>query len=349
MPESVITSVIFPMIATRATAAGTGIAIMISTPWGREHIFYRCYTNPEWFTQHVKSADSPLITEKYLREMRGLVGELRFDTEYNAVFREDATALFTQDMIRGVIEDEFYDARVKKGLPQLMTDVELLQYEGKYTGDHCMGIDIGKRRDYTVAMIFRKGRRVVSKDLWKRLGEAKEDTDTETISPAWNLVYMKVFDLGTKLTDVVSHCIWLTKKFSISKAYIDQTQIGEMPMEVIQANFPQLQGAYLSAQEKQNIMMSLYLMVEDKRVGIPYGDEYRDIMAQMAEQQYGYSQVRQARETEEYNERGVMTFWHPDSRHDDILWAMALAIYGVAQEAGHARKERRVKTDSEHE
>ena len=169
------------------------------------------------------------------------------------------------------------------------------------------------------------------------------DPEVETISPAWNLVYMKVFDLGTKLTDVVSHCIWLTKKFNISSAYIDQTQIGEMPLEVIQANFSQLRGAYLTAQEKQNVMMSLYLMVEDRRIGIPYGEEYREIMAQMAEQQYGYSQVRQARETEELSEKGVMTFWHPDSRHDDILWSIALAIYGVAQEAGYGRANKMIK------
>jgi len=336
MPESVITSVIFPMLATTEKARGTGIAIMISTPWGREHIFYRCYQNPEWFTQHVKSADCPLITEGYLREMRGLVGELRFDTEYNAVFREDATALFTQDMIRGAIEDEFYDARVAKNLPQLITDNELLAYDGQFTGEHCMGIDIGKRRDFTVVSIFRKANRTVSKELWRVIGETKQDEpDVEVIDPAWVKVYMKVFPLGTLLTDAVKHCIWLTKKFSIYVAYIDQTQVGEMPFEVIRANFPQLKGAYLTAQEKQNVMMSYYLMVEERRVGIPYGEEYKEILAQMAEQQYGYSQVRQTRETEDTGEKGVMTFWHPDGRHDDILWSDALAIYGVAQEAGY--------------
>lgn len=332
MPEGVITSVIFPMLATREKAAGTGIAIMISTPWGREHIFYRCWTNPDWFTQHVKSSDCPLITEDYLREMRALVGELRFDTEYNATFREDATALFTQDMIRGSIEDEYYDARVSKGLPQLVTDQELLAYSGKFTGEHAMGIDIGKRRDYTAIAIFRRGKRVVSKSLWRTLGAKEEDpTDTETIESAWILVYLKKFPLSTLLTDMVNHAIWLTLKFNIVKATIDQTQIGEMPTEVIKANFPQLQGIILTAQAKQDVMMSFYMQVEERRIGIPFADEYRDIMAQMAEQQYGYSQVHQARETDQLTEKGVMTFWHPDGRHDDILWAVALAIYGVAK------------------
>ena len=337
MPEGVITSVIFPMLATREKAAGTGIAIMISTPWGREHIFYRCWTNPDWFTQHVKSSDCPLITEGYLKEMRALVGELRFDTEYNATFREDATALFTQDMIRGAIEDEYYDARVSKGLPQLITDKELLLYSGKFTGEHAMGIDIGKRRDYTAIAIFRRGKRVVSKTLWRTLGEKDASTETETIDSAWILVYLKTFPLGTLLTDMVSHAIWLTTKFNIIRATIDQTQIGEMPTEVIKANFPQLQGIVLTAQAKQDVMMSFYLQVEERRIGIPFADEYRDIMAQMAEQQYGYSQVRQARETDTLSEKGVMTFWHPDGRHDDILWAAALAIYGVAKRSGRGR------------
>lgn len=43
MPEDVIASVIFPMLATT-----NGTAIMLSTPWGRNHIFYRSFKNPDY-------------------------------------------------------------------------------------------------------------------------------------------------------------------------------------------------------------------------------------------------------------------------------------------------------------
>jgi phage FluMu gp28-like protein len=50
MPEDVIASVIFPMLATT-----NGTAIMLSTPWGREHIYYRSFKNPNYWSQHVKA------------------------------------------------------------------------------------------------------------------------------------------------------------------------------------------------------------------------------------------------------------------------------------------------------
>jgi len=138
MPESVIGDVIFPMLATTELSRGTGIAIMISTPWGREHIFYRCYSNPNWFRMHISSDMCPLITEEFLKEQRALVGELRFDTEYMAKFREDAMAFLTQDMLRGAIEEQFYDLRVEKGLPPLFTEDELHTLP-KMTGEYALG------------------------------------------------------------------------------------------------------------------------------------------------------------------------------------------------------------------
>ena len=41
MPEEVITEIIFPMLSTTK-----GSAIFLSTPWGRDHFFYRAFMNP---------------------------------------------------------------------------------------------------------------------------------------------------------------------------------------------------------------------------------------------------------------------------------------------------------------
>jgi hypothetical protein len=51
MPEDVILSVIFPMLATT-----NGTAIMLSTPWGRDHIFYRSFKNPNCICRKRKRA-----------------------------------------------------------------------------------------------------------------------------------------------------------------------------------------------------------------------------------------------------------------------------------------------------
>ena len=333
MPEPVIASVIFPMLATTELKRGTGIAIMISTPWDREHIFYRCFTNPDWFVMRVQSSDCPLITDKFLNEQKALVGELRYETEYEAKFRDDATSLFTQHMIRGVIEYEWYDKRVKKGLPELLTDLELHQLDGKHTGAHAMGIDIGKRRDYTVVSVFKKDKRVVASDVWREI-TAQTGPDivpTETIRPAWILVYQKEFKLGTDLTPIVEHCVWLTLKFDIQFAAMDQTQIGEMPFEVIKSSLPLMEGVILSMHKKQSVMQSFVLLVEQRRIGLPHADQYRANLTQMAEQRYGYSKVN-PRVDDALNEIGVMKYWHPQGRKDDRLWSMALGIYAVVLE-----------------
>lgn len=328
MPESVIGDVIFPMLATTETTRGTGIAIMISTPWGREHIFYRCYNSPKWFTMHVPSTECPIITKEFLAEQRALIGELRFDTEYMAKFREDAMAMFTQDMIRGAMEENFYLGRLKQDFSHLYTDPELHALSGKFTGEHCMGIDIGKRIDYSVISIFKKAGRTIATDLSPELGRPLEELETERVDPAWMLVYQKKFPLGTLITAVVAHAIWLTTKFNIRFAAIDQTQIGEMPFEVIKSELSILQGVYFSAPKKQDVMMSYYLMVEQRRVGIPYSEKYEDNLTQMAEQQCGYGQAKPL-SSRPPEEKGVMMYWHPSGRKDDRLISCALAIYST--------------------
>jgi len=328
MPETVIASVIMPMLAVTEKIRGTGYAIMISTPWGREHIFYRCYTNPEWFIMHIPSSECPNITERFLREQKALVGELRFDTEYQAQFREDAMAMFTQDMIRGAIEEAFYETRLKKGLPHLFTDPELEAFVGIRTGNFSMGIDIGKRIDYSVISIFQESDRIVATDLASELGRPLEELETEFIKPAWNMVYQKKFELGTKLTDVCEHAKWLTTKFKMRYAAMDMTQVGEMPFEVIKSELQLLEGVYFSAQVKQDVMMSYYLMVEQRRVGLPYSEDYEENITQMAEQQAGYSGVKPSA-VRAPEEKGVMKYWHPQGRHDDRLISCALAIYST--------------------
>jgi len=191
-----------------------------------------------------------------------------------------------------------------------------------------MGIDIGKRIDYSVISIFRRGARTIATDLSPELGRPLEELETERVNPAWMLVYQKRFPLGTLITEVVKHAIWLLGKFNMRYAAIDQTQIGEMPFEVIKAELPILQGVYFSAPKKQDVMMSYYLMVEQRRVGIPYSEEYEDNLTQMAEQQCGYGQAKPlaARAPEE---KGVMPYWHPSGRKDDRLISSALAIYST--------------------
>jgi len=111
MPEYVIASVVFPMLATT-----NGTAIMLSTPWGRDHVYYRSFKNPSYWSQHVKAEQCPRITNEFLEEQRRDIGELRYKMEYEAEFVEDENSFFKQDLIRECTED--YDLMMNRFLRQ---------------------------------------------------------------------------------------------------------------------------------------------------------------------------------------------------------------------------------------
>jgi hypothetical protein len=44
-----------------------------------------------------------------------------------------------------------------------------------------------------------------------------------------------------------------------------------------------------------------------------------------------------AKPTEEPEEKGIMTFYHPPGTHDDQLWALALATYATKEKEPEPR------------
>jgi len=300
MKETVISQVIFPMLATT-----DGIAIMLSTPWGRNHIFYRSYSNPKFWVQRVKSRDCPRITDKFLDEQRTLIGDLRYRIEYEAEFLEDQNALFTQDMIRACVE--IY------GTQDPYTDDQLKELTGTLQGRFYVGVDLGKRFDHSVIIVLK----------YEPLKVLDDEGNETVITPAFKLVYKKEFPLRTKLSKVTEHIAWLYTRFNIAAGCIDETGIGQAVVEKVNDMFPNIEGVWFSAQKKQEVAMYLYTRMEQIRLALPYDNE---LIAQLNEQNYYYGR---ARELVNVEEKGVMLFEHPEGRHDDQLWALALATYAT--------------------
>jgi phage FluMu gp28-like protein len=101
MPEDVITNVVMPMISTT-----DGYCWMLSTPWDRNHIFYRVFNDPTWSHYHLPSSVNPLINHTFLEEQRELIGEERFAMEYLAEFIDDNKSYFTVSLIRQCVNDK---------------------------------------------------------------------------------------------------------------------------------------------------------------------------------------------------------------------------------------------------
>ncbi|MEM0375172.1 MAG: terminase family protein [Nitrososphaerota archaeon] len=100
VPEPVITDVLMPQIATT-----DGHFWMVSTPWDRNHVFYRCFTDPGWSVKRWPATACPLIRPSFIEEQRRLMGEEAFRREMLAEFVDDASSFFPSELIRSCIED----------------------------------------------------------------------------------------------------------------------------------------------------------------------------------------------------------------------------------------------------
>jgi phage FluMu gp28-like protein len=256
MPEEVIASVIFPMLATT-----NGTAIMLSTPWGRDHIFYRSFKSENYWSQHVRAEQCLRISKEFLEEQRQSIGELRYKMEYEAEFVDDENSFFKQDLIRECVED--YD----------LIDEDQLKTEGRISGSYCLGADFGKKVDYSVIVLLKE--------------EEKEH---------YRLVLLKQFQLGTPYTDVVAFIQRLNQKFDVGKGFVDQSAVGESLVEEIREFAPQIDGVTFTSNIKQDLMILLQTRIEQRRIMIPFD---RVLLSQINEQQYRFGKVKPTERPEE--------------------------------------------------
>ena len=271
-------------------ATTNGSAVMLSTPWGRDHVFYRSFKNPNYWSQHVRAEQCPRISKEFLEEQRRDIGELRYKMEYEAEFVEDENSFFRQDLIRECVDD--YD----------LIDEDQLKVEGKVAGTYFLGADFGKRVDYSVVALLKE--------------EEKERI---------RLVFLKQFQLGTPYTEVVAFIQRLSQKFDVAKGFVDQSAVGESLVEGIKEFASQIDGLTFTAKVKQDLMILLQTRMEQKKLILPLD---RSLLSQINEQQYRFGKVKP---TESPEEKGVMTFYHPQGTHDDQLWALALAVYAAKE------------------
>lgn len=244
MPEELITNVLFPMISTT-----DGYAIMLSTPWGRDHFFYRAFMDPHYSVHRVKSNECPLIKPEFLEEMRRNMTEQAFRMEYMAEFVEAASAYFPQDLIRRCVDPTL------EFVLSLETQIP--------SGEYYAGVDFGKLQDYSVVAVL------------KREGNQLK------------LVYLMEFPIGTPYTTVIGHVIRADKKFRLRKVLVDQTGVGEPVLEELKEQGMQnVEGLVFTVRTKEELLSCLKIAMEQQRLRMPY---HRRLAEQMNEQQYEYS------------------------------------------------------------
>jgi len=280
MPERIIVQVIFPMIS-----ATNGYAIFLSTPWARDHFFYRAFVDPNYSVYKVKSSESPLIKPEFLEEMRQNMTREAYLMEYEAEFAEAINSYFPQALIRKSVE-----LAQKLGLEPYATLEASLP-----TGDYHAGVDFGKLEDHSVIAILKRE------------------------PNALKLVYLYQFPLETPYTQVIGHIVRASQKFGFRQVLVDQTGLGEPVLEEIHnQGITCAEGLTLTVQTKEDLLTTLKIALENNQLAIPY---HRQLCEQINEQRY------------EYGKSGHLQFSHPERSHDDMLWALALAVYSCQMTA----------------
>jgi phage FluMu gp28-like protein len=248
MPEEVITQVIFPMLSTT-----DGYAIFLSTPWGKDHFFYRAFVNPSYSVHRVKSSECPLIKPEFLEEMRQNMTREAYQMEYEAEFVEALNSFFSQSLIRSCVE------LAQKHNVELYANLEASFPAGEY---YC-GIDFGKLQDYSVIAVL------------KRKGGILE------------VVYMYQFPLETPYASVIGHLVRANQKFQFRSVLVDQTGVGEPVLEEIRdQGVRNIDGVKFTVQTKEEMLTSMKIAMEQNRLAIPY---HRQLCEQINEQRYEYS------------------------------------------------------------
>ncbi len=280
--ELVFYSVLFPMLQNTQ-----GTLIASSTPWGKDSAFYK-FTQESVFSKHyVKIGEvvqAGLTTEAFVDEMRQRTPSERFRREYLAEFVEDELAYFTQKLIAQCIASDLAP----------ITD-DWTKHVNPPAGRYFVGVDFGKKVDYSVIAIVR----------WNTKEKAAE------------LVGMVRFPLETPYATVIGYVKVICDKLQrVEKVLVDRTGVGEYITEEMQNVHirSRIEGVMLTVPSKQEILGYMKNMMETEAVGL-YLDQ--DLIAQINVEHY------------ELTKTGQIQFSHPDGTHDDELWALALAIYAT--------------------
>ncbi|MGI0080090.1 MAG: terminase large subunit domain-containing protein [Nitrososphaerales archaeon] len=293
MKENVIAGVIFPMLSTTE-----GTAIMLSTPFDKSHIFYKAFTAPSWSKYHYPSSINPLITSKFLDEMRVLVGEQCFEQEYLAEFVEDQKAYFPAALLRNAV----HSCRSSPcDYCNMLSSPQALAEAIRKGPSHLFGgYDPGGKGDPAAFVVV------------ERLND-----ENKTLRVVLQKTYLAGKDADENLyTRFTTQIADLHKELKFEKIAVDQTGLGQPIVEHCKELKLPVQGITMGSRSREDIFSNLRIQLEQSRVVLPLGD--LNLLANL-----------NCIEAERSRSGGYL-FSHPSGTHDDLGVGLALAVWAAS-------------------
>ncbi len=294
VPSDMITSEIMLML----TKPNVGF-IMSGTPMAFDHVFRKAFLDTQRYSMHHYSSDtSPLVSKTQLSEWREMMTREEWQREVEALWVETTQTFFPMDLIAQCIDPELDNPN------SVFKYVENLEPKSPYqnTSRHYFaGLDLGKQVDYSVlAVVELRNKKMV------------------------RLIHKRQFPLGTPYPEVIAYTAKAHQIFDFEGLYVDKTGVGDAVVDELDClGIPGVEGIFFTDVEKENMLNFLKLLMEKKQLQIRGED--KQLMVQINEQQYEYVKPNTAQE------RIHLHFHHPKGRHDDQLFALALACYACKE------------------
>jgi len=85
---------------TPMLAVTKGDIILLSTPFGREGYFARCFNDPTFKKFHISSEECPRIDKEFLKQEKARMSQLQYNQEYLGEFVDELMQLFPDKLIK---------------------------------------------------------------------------------------------------------------------------------------------------------------------------------------------------------------------------------------------------------
>lgn len=261
---------------------------IISTPQGRQNMFYRLWANAEasGYSAHKVTIYDAVRMGLELKDDKGRIispDELKkalnddeaWEQEYMCEFLDETTALLTYEMIGECESDRcLWDGISYKNAPK---------------GNYYIGMDIGRKKDLSV--------------IW-----TLEDTGSELLTR--EILVMEKMPFREQQEQLHARLAAL----SPVKVCIDATGIGAMLAEEAARYFPCVEEVMFTSASKEEMATKTRKAFEDRQIRIPIERDVRDDLHSIRKTVTQAGNIR-------YDADRTET-----KGHADRFWAMALAI-----------------------
>jgi len=288
------TAVLFSIGATK------GKVVVTSTPWNTDSVFYKIFHKEEYSHfarshvtwQQALEPNGPL-DPKTLETLRKQFAEdpWRAKRELEAEWSEDESVWLPQSLITRCIATE----------KTLGHELELWDFEKVYQGATLYaGIDLGKVGDYGVVVVVEK------------------------VGGKYLLRHLKIFPLGTSYASIIGYVKTLQDRWGgFSKIRVDASNQSYVVDDMKNSDVENAEGVHFTHQRKQEMATLLKQRMVENKFWFPYFTWERPYRSEFV--------TELNVEKFQLKKDGSVDYNHPQGTHDDVFWAVALALYATVE------------------